>query len=138
MSDQRPTPADVNKPSEKKYFIKLFLVAESPFAGQDPLILVFHQSPQFVSTKKSELYCSKVTPGQTLHEVMKKEIHSINPETRFQIVNITDDGFDEDRQGNTLPRYGIHTIVTYFDSNGKTLQGMHMSWVGIADFMDMK
>ena len=65
--------------------------------------------------ENDQIYCSKVNPGETLHEVIQREIPTLTGSNRFQLIDIKEGGTAPDRHGKELLRMDLFITVPYFE-----------------------
>jgi hypothetical protein len=107
------------EPAESTYFIKLFIRAWDP-KSSDPTMLTLLQDG-------NQMYCSKVETGQTLDEVLKKEIPTLIGDDYYQVMTMLDGDFAFDKHGNKLPRKNVFIDIPYFDPKTRDLK-YDMRW----------
>lgn len=108
---------DYVTPSTFKYFIKYFLIAVEPNTEKRKMLLL----------EGNKMYCSKVNVGESLCEVINKEIELLTGSKLYQITNVLHGDFDYDRHGNKIPRYNVFLQIPYFNPYKIKLK-FNMKW----------
>jgi hypothetical protein len=108
------------EPAQSTYFIKLFIRAWDPKASDPTMLILLEQGNQ--------MYCSKVETGQTLDEVLKKEVPPLIGDDYYQVMTMLDGDFAFDKHGNKLPRKDVFIDIPYFDPKTRNLK-YNMRWV---------
>lgn len=101
-----------NTPTTSKFFTMYLITTKQPNTDRTVLL----------TQGKGSVYCSKVNPGETLLDVIKKELPLLTGSSEYKLKDIQDGGFDFDRHGNKLPRINLHIEVPYFDPHEKNLK----------------
>lgn len=129
-----PHIAGDNVPATAKYFVKLWLYSKNALG--DSVILFFHQAPSTKNLSDIQYYASKVNPGETLENVLHKEVLSITRSEKYTIRSIIDDDTASDRYGNEIKRYAVLLDVPFFETQGKQMGGLNMSWCPVSQLSD--
>lgn len=97
---------DLILPASSKYFILFFIVTEN----------LENKSYYSLLLDDGRLYASKVEEGESLKEVLDREVVDLTGSKEYELIKI-DAHYDTapDKKGNLLPRSAIHINVPYFD-----------------------
>ena len=98
--------------TKSKHFILYFIMSTDP---------VTHKN-LFLTIGEKGMYASKVEPGESIDQVVKREIPELTGGTVYKILQAKDYDTARDRYGNELPRYSVIIEVPYFDPIKKTLK----------------
>lgn len=108
-----------SKKAEKKFFILYFMVGRIP--NTDNL--------QYLVLENGGFFASKVNVGETLTEVLNREISELTGSSKYYVEHITE-RYDTalDRFHNTLDRTAVLLRIPYFDP-AKTATKYPMKWI---------
>lgn len=145
MDKQRE--ADLSKLPEKvahkDYFFKMFFHSypqmNTSLVKLEPhLILVLHGSKEDRAQGKCpRVYASKVSKGDKLNNVIRKELRSLFEMEEFEIMDILEDGYGKDRNGNVLKRFSVQIKIPFIDLTDRKINGRYTSWATEEEFAAM-
>lgn len=106
-------------PATSKYFIKYFIKSKNPTTSKEVILTLGN----------NRIYASKVNVGESLLEVINREIVELTGSKEYKLVEVVDN-YDSafDRYGNRLPRSALFLEVPYFDPKTRRLR-YPMEWV---------
>lgn len=99
-------------PATSKHFILYRIQSINP-ATRATETLVFGEGTQ---------YASKVNPGETLTQVIDREIVDLTGSKEYTLHSATEHDEAKDRFGNSLKRYLLMIEVPYFNPESRTLK----------------
>lgn len=99
-------------PTESKHFILFFILSIDPATNKNVTLIL----------GGGGLYGSKVEQGESIDQVVKREIPNLIGTTEYEIIQVQNFDTARDKYGNELPRYSVHIKVSYFDPAKKILK----------------
>src|SRR3989344_6117514 len=92
-------------PTKKKHFILYLIMINHPETGKG----------MYLSLSGNDLYASKVEVGESIDQVVKREIPELTGAGEYKIMEVQNLDTAKDKFGNDLPRYSVFIEVPFFD-----------------------
>jgi hypothetical protein len=92
------------KKALKEYFI-LYYIRSFDLSGNNEY---------FLTVGGDRLPASKVNPGETLQQVVQREMNDYTGSSTYKIINFDKHDKAQDKFGNWLPRFKVEVLVPYF------------------------
>lgn len=112
-------------PATGRFFILLSITSRDPETGKDVLL----------TSASGRLYASKVEAGESIEQVVKREMPELTGSSEFSIINVFRSDTAKDRLGNVLPRHMVVIRVPYFYPKDRNVV-KEVEWRALDRFAD--